>query len=108
MKVQARRDRDGFAIIKTLYDSTYKYDIDKLETFDPTQAKQEQDQTMEAIFKNFLPDEQQVIDEVSKNLETTIPSILSNDEPRFELDAFTKLRVQTLANQKFDGRIEIE
>lgn len=57
MRVQARRDRDGFAIIKTLYDSSYKYDIDKLEAFDPQQAKEDQNHSMEAIFKHFLPSE---------------------------------------------------
>lgn len=41
MRVQARRDRDGFAIIKTLYDNSYKYDIDKLEAYNPDQAQAE-------------------------------------------------------------------
>jgi len=31
MKVQARRDRDGFAIIKSIYENTYKYDINRIE-----------------------------------------------------------------------------
>lgn len=35
MKVQARRDRDGFAIVKTIYDNAYKYDLDKLEAWSP-------------------------------------------------------------------------
>jgi len=41
MKVQARRDRDGFAIIKTLYDNAYKYDIARMETWDPEEAQKQ-------------------------------------------------------------------
>ena len=49
-----------------------------------------------------------MIDDVSQNLENTLSSIQGSNEPRYEIDAYTKLRVQALANQKFDGRIEIE
>lgn len=49
MRVQARRDRDGFAIIKTLYDNSYKYDIDRLEAWNPEQATLDKNQTIEAI-----------------------------------------------------------
>jgi hypothetical protein len=41
MKVQIRRDRDGFAIVKSLYDNAYKYDIARMEIWDPEQAQKE-------------------------------------------------------------------
>lgn len=76
MRVQARRDRDGFAIIKTLYDSSYKYDIDRLEAWNPEQANVEMNQTIEAILQAVLPaDSQQIIDDVTSQLETTIPML---------------------------------
>ena len=32
----------GFAIIKTLYDNAYKYDIARMETWDPEEAQKQQ------------------------------------------------------------------
>ena len=34
IKVQTRRDRDGFAIVKTTFEPEYKYNLDKLEAWD--------------------------------------------------------------------------
>ena len=51
-------------------------------------------------------DSQQIIDDVTSKLETTIPML--QGEKSFELDAYTKLRIQSLVNQKFEGRIEVE
>jgi len=34
VKVQTRRDRDGFAIVKTMYEPEYKYNLAKFENWD--------------------------------------------------------------------------
>lgn len=41
VKVLTRRDRDGFAIVKTQFRPDYKYDLDFIEKFDPEQAQAE-------------------------------------------------------------------
>ena len=38
MKVETRRDRDGFAIIKTSYAPEYKYNLDEILAFDKQEA----------------------------------------------------------------------
>jgi len=35
MKVQVRRDRDGFAIVKTSFEQEFKYNLDDIMNFDP-------------------------------------------------------------------------
>ena len=38
IQVQVRRDRDGFAIVRTLHKPQYKYDIDSIISFDKDEA----------------------------------------------------------------------
>ena len=109
MKVQVRRDRDGFAIVKSLYDNAYKYDIARMETWDPEQAQKEQNQALEAVWQAVMPGSpQDVIDDVAKQLEHSIPMIQGNGKPTYDVDAYTKLRIQTLVELKANGKIETE
>ena len=109
MKVQVRRDRDGFAIVKSLYDNAYKYDIARMETWDPEQAHKEQNQALEAVWQAVMPGSPQcVIDDVAKQLEHSIPMIQGNGKPTYDVDAYTKLRIQTLVELKANGKIETE
>lgn len=34
MQVLTRRDRDGFAVIKTIFKTEYKYNLEDIENFD--------------------------------------------------------------------------
>ena len=48
-RIQTRRDRDGFAVVKLSYRPEYKYDLDKILAFDSDQLKQHEAETLEAI-----------------------------------------------------------
>jgi hypothetical protein len=37
LQVEVRRDRDGYAIVKTQYKPTFKYSLDELDEVDPDQ-----------------------------------------------------------------------
>jgi hypothetical protein len=53
--VQIRRDRDGFAIVKTLYNIEYKYNLEKIEAWDKDEARTELNKTLEAVMEVLLP-----------------------------------------------------
>jgi len=38
-RVQTRRDRDGFAIVKLSFKPEYKYDLDEIMAYDPIKAQ---------------------------------------------------------------------
>lgn len=53
--VSTRRDRDGFAIVKTTHKREYKYDLDQIESFD---AKAELDkiyESIEVVLEKLMP-----------------------------------------------------
>ena len=54
MKVEIRRDRDGFAIVKTTFAPEYKYRLDALE--EGTEARRARRlNTMEALLEHVMP-----------------------------------------------------
>jgi hypothetical protein len=55
MDVKVRRDRDGFAIVKTKFKPKYKYDIDKIAKFDPKVEQSHFKETLEIVYKNLMP-----------------------------------------------------
>ena len=54
VEISVRRDNDGFALIKTLYRPTYKYDLDKILSFDMEEKHREYKESAEIILKNIL------------------------------------------------------
>lgn len=65
-----RRDRDGFAVIKTMFAPEYKYNLDQIENFDYQAAKQVRDEAIEAVLGVILPsDKQQCVDDVTQQFE---------------------------------------
>lgn len=69
VKVMTRRDRDGFAVVKTVYKNEYAYELDAIEAFDPETARDDMNQTLEMVLDRILPGTpQDVISEVSQNM----------------------------------------
>ena len=50
-KVQTRRDRDGFAIVKVSFKPEFKYDLDAIMAHDPAFMKEHQAETLETILR---------------------------------------------------------
>lgn len=66
MKVETRRDRDGFAIVKTSFAPEYKYNLDEILNFDSDKSEQHNMQTIEEILNSFIPEgAQQRLEEMS-------------------------------------------
>ena len=56
-RVQTRRDRDGFAIVKISHEPEYKYNLEAmLDLADPSYLKRFQAETLELILKAGLPE----------------------------------------------------
>lgn len=55
-KIQTRRDRDGFAIIKVSYKPEFKYNLDEILAFDPEKMQAHQAETLEALLQAVLPE----------------------------------------------------
>lgn len=63
LEVQIRRDRDGYAIVKTIYKPKYKYNLDEILKFNPKEGKEKLKENMNSILKAILPvDKAQNID----------------------------------------------
>ena len=54
LAVETRRDRDGFAIVKTKFAPKYKYDVEKAMKFDVESAQQRMKESMEDIQREYL------------------------------------------------------
>ena len=50
-RVETRRDRDGFAIVKVTYKPEFKYDLDKIMAMDEQEGKKHMAETLEAILQ---------------------------------------------------------
>jgi hypothetical protein len=77
MTVQTRRDRDGFAIVKTSFAPEYKYNLDQIEAFDFEQSRAEVNKTIDTILSSLFPENnQKIIENVAKNMEKSIGHII--------------------------------
>ena len=56
VEVQTRRDRDGFAIVKTKYKPNYKYKLDSIINLNEKEEKQIMKESMEAVLKEAFPE----------------------------------------------------
>lgn len=56
MKVQTRRDRDGFAIVKVTFEPEYKYNINDIEAWDKDEKRTHLNQTVETILAQLIPE----------------------------------------------------
>ena len=54
-KIETRRDRDGFAIVKVSHEKEWKYDIDNIIGFDQAEEERRGAETMEILLKHSLP-----------------------------------------------------
>ena len=54
-KVETRRDRDGFAIVKISHEKEWKYDLDKMIEFDQAEEDRRSAETMEILLRNSIP-----------------------------------------------------
>ena len=54
LEVQVRRDRDGYAIVKTLHKPKYKYDIKKIESFDANAEMALVKESLDDILKTVI------------------------------------------------------
>jgi len=55
MKVATRRDRDGFAIVKTTYKREFKYDLNEILNFDAEKETEHAMTTLELVLSHILP-----------------------------------------------------
>ncbi len=54
LDVSVRRDKDGFAIIKTLWAPKFKYSLDEIEKYDPTAEQKKIKETLDTVLKISL------------------------------------------------------
>ena len=55
-KVETRRDRDGFAIVKISHEREFKYNLDQIIEFDQAKENEKAAETLEIILKSTLPE----------------------------------------------------
>jgi len=106
MKVEVRRDRDGFAIVKSSFSPELKYPIDL--SLDATQAEANQKKSVEMILQSLMPGrgmEECVSEEsLERGIRMMSGQISEGDEAdkdasdamNYEFDSWTKLRLQEL------------
>jgi len=90
--VQTRRDRDGFAIIKTMHKREYKYDLDQMEAFDAQAELEKINESIEVVLGKLMPGSpQEIIDSVSQNMENIVQSASTKQG---QIDTWSKLQIQ--------------
>ena len=82
-KVQTRRDRDGFAIVKLSFKPEYKYNLDDILEADAETIQTRQAETLEAVLQAILPkDPQKILESLDPaELEKSIQALLGYDTP---------------------------
>ena len=98
-KVQTRRDRDGFAIVKLVFKPEYKYDLEEIMAYDPIKAQQQQAETLEALLKEIMPE---------NDIQEGIKILAGLDEPMSQqnLTYEDRLAINTLTKERVSGRFK--
>lgn len=79
MRVQTRRDRDGFPIVKTMFKKEYKYDLSKIESFDPEVEMQKMNETFETLLDAAYPGSaQETMESLTSNMEDFVQAVQQN------------------------------
>ena len=87
MQVQTRRDRDGFAIVKTLFKREYKYNLDRIEQWDPEVEMDKIRSSIEHFLNEILPGTtEDAMQTLGENLEDIVKQASHGS-----IDAFSKL-----------------
>ena len=100
-KVETRRDRDGFAIVKISHEKEWKYDLDKIIEFDQVEEDRRSAETMEILLRNSIPrdpaDTQSPADQLTNMM-------MNQDENEFDLTTASKLQISELMKQRVIGK----
>lgn len=110
IQVQYRRDRDGYAIIRTLYKPKFKYDIDEIANYDPSTTESKIKESLNEVLKNILPVDKESITDFSKLDKKTLENSIKmftpysgNEEEDYDLDAKSKDALDRLIQERFTG-----
>mmetsp|Transcript_9178 Transcript_9178/g.15449 ORF Transcript_9178/g.15449 Transcript_9178/m.15449 type:complete len:163 (+) Transcript_9178:497-985(+) len=96
IRVETRRDSDGFALVKVILLPNYSYKLDKILSLDPEKALRIQNETMDAIIGTFLP----------KDPQNFIKSLAS---PHHEVDPLTVgqlSKIKDLIRERYFGELQ--
>lgn len=104
VKVHTRRDRDGFAIVRTSFEPDFKYNLDELEALNLDQTRDNMLSAMEALMSTSVEGAPQV--ETKRDLIKVCLSNLRDEGQQYEFDAFTTLRINELATNVIKGKVE--
>lgn len=55
VEVETRRDRDGFAIVKTKFRPKFKYDLSMLDNHNPKETQSLAKETLEGVLRSIVP-----------------------------------------------------
>ncbi|CDW82520.1 UNKNOWN [Stylonychia lemnae] len=111
IEVSVRRDNDGYPLIKTLYRPKYKYDIDRILSFDAEKEHQNMKESAEVILSAIMPFGQDALKDPSKltkeQLQNSIKFLMpynSGEEELYDIDNVTQKRIQGLVEERMHGK----
>ena len=102
-RVQTRRDRDGFAIVKLSFRPEFKYDLDKILAMDPDELKKHEAETLEALLEISGSSDPKKIGPAQLN---AIVSRMRGESPADDLKISNEhmLAIDKLARERAEGR----
>lgn len=106
-EVLVRRDRDGYAIVKTKFKPKYKYNIDDVANMDPASDQVKIKESLEDILKIAMSGEegQSILSMDKQQLEQKlITSMNSLSEVNYDLDQGSKKVLKDLLRERFNGK----
>lgn len=113
LQVEVRRDRDGYAIVKTQHKPTFKYSLDELDEVDPDQQVTQIKESLNDVLKTMLGGDSP--HKLDKNqLESKLMTLVQNrlrgnsasggETDNYDFDAATKESLSKLWKERTHGR----
>jgi hypothetical protein len=94
-RVQTRRDREGFAVVKVLQAKEYKYDLKKLLEFDPQQSEERLLESLEQIAK--ATGNSDLESSNPEDVKKVVGALLGGPSALPDIDSVTKGKLRDLA-----------
>ena len=109
-KVQSRRDRDGFAVIKISNKPNYKYNLENILNYNEEDARVQQAETLEALLQKNMPDDQEGrMQQLNpETIENMIRALSGQPDlsTKINLDYDSRVALRQLAMDRVEGRFK--
>jgi len=103
-RIETRRDRDGFAVIKVSHKQEFKYNLDRIVNYDFDVEKVKEAETNEILLKHVLPKDLQLSELANLPKEELMEKLNTQIGQKYDLTYESKLEVEELMRERVNGK----